>query len=110
MPKLLSAVIGSGFALALSAAIAQDKVPAAQKAQGEYKVASQNCTNMGGAGREECLKGAKVTVRDPECGKLTDREKRECVLDAFVRKHDLVPGAGQPAKGQPAAPIVPQPR
>ena len=90
MNKLLTAAIAAASALALNAAIAERSDPVAPKAPGDYTVMKDNCTSRGGASRDQCLKGAKIPVTAPAdpCAKLMDREKRECILEEFVQKHD----------------------
>jgi hypothetical protein len=65
---------------------------------------------MGDAGREEWLKGAKTTDHDPgiRCETMTDRERRQCILDAFARKHDDKTGTRQVGKSRLAEPGGPQ--
>lgn len=98
MFKLLSAAIASGFAFGLSAAIAQTVEPAAQKPAADYKVMKDNCSSMGEAARQQCLKDSKPARADAGCEKLTDRDKRECMLDAFIKRHDRVTGAAEVRK------------
>ena len=90
MNRLLTAAIATVSAFALNAAIAERSDPVALKAPGDYAVMKDNCTSQAGAGRDQCLEGAKIPAAAPadRCAKLTDREKRECILDEFVRKHD----------------------
>ena len=90
MNKLLTAAIAAASALALNAAIAERSDPVALKAPGDYTVMKDNCTSQVGAGRDQCLKAAKISPAVPAdpCAKLMDREKRECILDEFVQKHN----------------------
>jgi len=100
MSRLLSIAIALGLAFGLSAASAQTVGSGAQKQAGDYQVMNDNCTSMGEAGREQCLKSSKSTRADAGCEKLTDRDKRECMLDAFLKQHDRITGADQVPKSK----------
>ena len=100
MFRLLSVTIASGLAFGLSAASAQTVGSGAQKQAGDYQVMNDNCTSMGEAGREQCLKSAKSTRADAGCEKLTDRDKRECMLNAFIKQHDRMTGIDQVPKSK----------
>ena len=112
MSKLFAAVITFVFAFGLNAGIAQTLDPGGQKAPGDHKVMKKSCTSAGGATRDRCLEAAKATDEHSAipCAKLTDRDQRECMLDAFVRQHDRLTGAGQTEKSQVAQPISLQAR
>ena len=92
MSRLLSVAIASGLAFGLTAASAQTVESGAQKQAGDYKVLNDNCTGMGEAAREQCLKSSKSNLADAGCEKLTDRDQRECILDIFVKQHDRITG------------------
>jgi hypothetical protein len=96
MRRLLTAVIASGFAFGLTAAIGQTLETGPQKTSGEYKMAKDACKSPGQAGAEQCLNDAKATDEDSRmrCAKLKDQAKRECVLEAFVQQHDRMNAGG----------------
>jgi hypothetical protein len=100
MSSLLRVVVALGLAFWLSAASAQTVEAGAQKQAGDIKVMNDNCTSMGEAGREQCLKSSKLSRADAGCEKLTDRDKRECMLDAFNKMHDQTTGAAQVPKSK----------
>jgi hypothetical protein len=85
MSKLLCTVVASGLALALNSAIAQTVDPSSKP-----KAMNGSCMSMAGPARERCLKGFIPSVVDAGCETLTDRDKRECMLDTFIKKHDRV--------------------
>jgi hypothetical protein len=99
MSKLLNFAIASALACGLSTAIAQPVVQAGQQA-GDFKILNDNCTSLGGAGRSQCRKDFRSSRADAGCEELTDRDKRECMLDAFVKKHDGTPAAPLPPREQ----------
>jgi hypothetical protein len=94
MSRLLRTLITFGFAIGLDAAIAQTVEPRTE-ASGEHKVTKEDCASMRGADRMRCLKAARTTVKESSgpCDKLTDRAKRECMLEEFIRQHDHISGA-----------------
>jgi len=110
MSRLLRVAIASGLAFSLSAVGGQTMESGAQKQAGDTKVMNDNCTSMGEAGREQCLKSSKSSRADAGCEKLTDRDKRECMLDAFNKMHDQITGATQVPKRKVEAPGGPQAR
>lgn len=112
MSRLLSAVIAYGFAFGLTAAIGQTLDTSPSKTSGEYKTTKDICRSPGEADREQCAKDAKAKVETSRmrCEKLTDREKRDCVLEAFVQQHDDMIAGGGVEKRDSALPISPQPK
>ncbi len=112
MSRLLTAVVASGFAFGLTAAIGQTLDSAPQKTSGEYKVAKDGCKSPGQAGGQQCLKDAKATDENSRmrCAKLTDQAKRECLLDAFVQQHDRMIAGGRMENSEAASPGGSQPR
>ena len=107
MSRLLSVAIASGLAFSLSSVGGQTMESGAQKQAGDTKVMNDNCTSMGEAGREQCLKSSKSSRADAGCEKLTDRDKRECMLDTFIKKHDRLTSGAQVRNSDVTEPVAP---
>jgi hypothetical protein len=91
--------IATAFALTISAAaVAQTTNSAVPTARSEHRAIDKDCASEGKAVREPCAKSAQAPHDAPQCGGLIDREKGECMLEDFVRKHDRAIGAGSPPR------------
>jgi hypothetical protein len=94
MPKLLSAFVATGFALAMSTAIAQNADPYKQK---DTTGASQQQADP--TAMKEKLK---------QCRKLSGQAKQDCINDAQAGQGSSTTGAGSdqpdPQSGQAPAP------
>jgi hypothetical protein len=112
MSRLLTAAIACGFAFGLPGAIGQTLDSGPTKTSGEYKTTKAICQNPGEAAREQCAKDAKAKVETlrMRCENLTDRERRDCVLDRFVQQHDDMIAGGRVEKRDSPPPIGPQPK
>lgn len=73
----------------------------------EYQAMKENCTGMGDAGQDLCLKQAKDKHSARRCEDSARREERECVIREFDRQHVDIIDAGQ---RQRAAPVSSQPK
>ena len=112
MSRLLTAVIAFGFAFGLNVAIGQTLESHSPRTSGEYKMTKESCKNPGEGAANQCLKVAKATEENPRarCEKLTGQDKRECILEAFVRQHDHMINGGQVENSEGALPGGSQPR
>jgi hypothetical protein len=112
MSRFLTAVIASGFALGLNAAIGQSLESLPQRTSGEYKTAKENCKSPGEAAGNQCPKVAKAAEENPRigCEKLKGQDKRECILEVFVSQHDRMINGGRSETSAGAPSGGPQPR
>ena len=107
MSKLLCTVVASGVAFALNAAIAQTEESPVKQQTPHYSAINGRCMSMEGPARERCLKGFTPSFVDAGCETLTDRDKRECMLDTFIKKHDGVTSGAQVRNSDVTEPVAP---
>jgi hypothetical protein len=110
--RFLTAVIASGFAFGLNAAVAQSLELHPQGTSGEHRAAKESCKTPGEAAGNQCPKAAKAAEENPRmrCEKLKDQAQRECILAAFVSQHDRMSNGGQIETTADAPSGRPQPR
>lgn len=112
MSRFLTAVIATGFAFGLNAALGQSLESHPQRASGEYKAAKESCKTPGEAAANQCPKAAKAAEENPRvrCERLKDQEQRECILETFVSQHDRMIDGRQIETTADAPSVRPQPR
>ncbi len=99
MYRLPIVFVATAFALTINAgAVAQTTQSAVPTARSEHRAIDKDCASEAKPYREPCAKSAQGPHEVALCAGLIDREKRECMLEDFVRRHDRAIGAGSPPR------------
>jgi|SRR5689334_17568135 len=124
MSKLLIAGLATSFLMFPYCANAGDTDSPAAKWQREYRIAKEKCNTMRAIERDQCLTDARdkydrsqmrcegmkpqdkltclndgQTQSKPQCEKLTDRNKRDCMLETLMWEHDRMRSQGRVSTG-----------